>query len=668
MAELNSITNVPKIAPGQNPIELGSVPNPMTSGLWWTTQTISDLPENVMGWLVAQGFEITGIRQDKTTVPPTNYFSVRKDSLQPQLALLALCNTYTVAANEARTANQQRYTEVLANYTSLIDSSHLQFDAQVEEQNAQSGVFLTDLDEYMTEVEAMILDNQTQIIIDAENAKDALDQMMLRLGDLETNAANNATVIKALFTKQDSALTTYVSDYDSKLAELDQNFASYLGEVLSKISSLDGVLDGHIAEYSAQFVTLSNNYTAHAEDLAAQLAKVEVNVSEYTSDVEDILTSIEADYDQVANDLDQYILESGSALSGYSGNYDAVLELMQSDYDAHAPVTRAFLTNLGQTELARINEQFASSLSSQMQMLVSRGLSMSTIPVDVTARSDRDKDEQIQLLNDRLNREKLENENLLYSKQLDIRTRKLEIVERRHAAQQDVIRFKASLVSSVYGLRSEATNRVLAGKQAVFAAKDANIKYGMQISADLYAKLQDIRQRTIDSVDRIYQLRDIFAKWDTEEASRRYERIQQIESQFLESIQRQYVAGQDIIKTEMGERHTLLTQLQAALTALMSGKERYAVLLMQNANTLAEHKHRAIVQMMETAVRRLDGWKTIADQNRTLMAYQLDERNKLLIGLYSFVERREDVAPEWKDMTKMIAGLADSGGGWLTPN
>jgi hypothetical protein len=50
------------------------------------------------------------------------------------------------------------------------------------------------------------------------------------------------------------------------------------------------------------------------------------------------------------------------------------------------------------------------------------------------------------------------------------------------------------------------------------------------------------------------------------------------------------------------------------------------------------------------------------------MAYQIDERNKLLIGLYSFVERREDVAPEWKDMASMIAGLADAGGGWLTPN
>jgi hypothetical protein len=50
------------------------------------------------------------------------------------------------------------------------------------------------------------------------------------------------------------------------------------------------------------------------------------------------------------------------------------------------------------------------------------------------------------------------------------------------------------------------------------------------------------------------------------------------------------------------------------------------------------------------------------------MAYQLDERNKLLIGLYSFVERREDIGPEWKDMTQIIAGLGDSAGGWLSPS
>ena len=88
---------------------------------------------------------------------------------------------------------------------------------------------------------------------------------------------------------------------------------------------------------------------------------------------------------------------------------------------------------------------------------------------------------------------------------------------------------------------------------------------------------------------------------------------------------------------------------------------------MQNASTLAEHKHKAIAEMMNNATKRLEGWKDVADENRKLMIYQLDERNKLLIGLYSFVERRDDIGPEWKDMASMIAGLGDSAGGWIQP-
>jgi len=103
------------------------------------------------------------------------------------------------------------------------------------------------------------------------------------------------------------------------------------------------------------------------------------------------------------------------------------------------------------------------------------------------------------------------------------------------------------------------------------------------------------------------------------------------------------------------------------LTGVLGGKERFSNLLMQNANMLSEHRHRAVVERMNTAAQRLEGWKSVAAENRQLMAYQLDERNKLLIGLYSFVERREDISPEWKDMASMIAGLSDSGGGWIQP-
>ena len=670
MSTENDVNKVPEINPNQTlPLVVPRVVNPFVSiAQWFATQTISDVPENVMGWLVAQGFEITNIRQDNTTVPPTNYFSVKKEGLTPSGVLLSLCNSFTLEANNARTANQIRYNDVLASMTNMVDSSHQQFDAQIDEQNAQSGVFLTDLDEYMTAIETMITDNQAQVVIDANNAKIALDEMLTRLGDLETNASDNAADIEALFAEQSTNLATYVNNYNSRLAELDQNFAAYLGDVLSKISSLDSTLDNHIAEYDQAFAILSGNYTAHAESIDAQLAKVSSDVDAYVDQVEAILVQLEDDYQKVALDLEQANDGFGSTLSQYAGDYNAILSLLETDYATHAQLARGFLTNLGQTDLARINEQFASSLSSQLQMLVSRGLSMATMPIDVTARNQRDKDEQIQILNDRLNREKLDNQHRLYEQQASMRARKLDGVDRLHAVRQEVLRYQATFVNNIYSLRTDATNRILAGRQGVFAAKDANNKYGIEVSSNLYGKLQDVRQRTIDSIDRIYQLRDVFAKWDTEEANRRYERIQQIEAQFLESTQRQYVANQDVTKTEMAEKHTLLGQIQNALTALMSGKERYAVLLMQNANALAEHKHRAIAEMVNTKVQRLEGWKSVAAENMRLMTYQLDERNKLLMAVYAFVERREDIAPQWNDMAKMIAGLGDSGGGWLTPN
>jgi hypothetical protein len=663
----NVIPNVPALNPSQQEIDLDRVPNPAL-GVWWVVQSISQVPENIMGWLVAQGFEVTGITQDNTTVPPTNYFSLRKEGLQRQRLLLDLCNNYTIAANDARTANELRYNQIVRNWTQMIDTSQTHFNAQIEEQNLQSGVYLADLDTYMTAIETMIEENKTQTILDAQAAKIALNETLLRLGELEQNATANASKINTLFSEQETFLSNFINNYNSKLTELDQNFASYLSDVLSQITSLGTVLNSHIADYTQQFTLLANNYTSHAADIDTQLASVDVNVNEYVVKVDEILILLETDFQSIAVDLDKFKTDAGTLSNQFSSDFNSVLGRLQNEYNEHKALARQFLTDLGAADLARINEQFVANLSIQMQQLVSRGLYTSTIISDLTARNNRDRDENIQLLNDRLNREKLENQHRIYEQSTLLNSRTLDGKDRLHSAQQEVLRYQASLVSNIYALRNEVRNRVLAGKQAIFSAKDANYKYGIELSSNLYAKLQDIRQRTIESVDRIYQLRDIFAKWKMDDAGKRYERIQQIEAQFLESIQRQYAASQDVSKTEMSERHTLLSQLQAALTAFISGKERYAVLLMQNANSLAEHKNRAVVQLMETSVRRLEGWKSVAAENTRLMAYQIDERNKLLIGLYSFVERREDVAPEWKDMASMIAGLADAGGGWLTPN
>jgi hypothetical protein len=459
-----------------------------------------------MGWLVAQGYEVTGITQDNTTVPPTNYFALTRQAMDPIQTVAFLCNSYTIAANEARFANEIRYNDVIRNWTEMINTSYAQFDAQTEEQNVQAGMFLTDLDEYMNAIETLIADNQSQIVIDAAAAKVSLEYMDGRLTELEDNAATAAVTINDL------------------------------------LSGLD------------------------------------TNVNTYVSEIEAILTLLDADYAAVDADLEEIKISSGNIGDNFATNYQAILDYLEFDYLTHEELARGFLEDLGSTETARINEDAAAKLSVQMQMLVSKGLYMSTIPVDVAQRNSRDRDENLQLHNDRLMREKLANQHQLYQQQFAMRTRMMDAQVQLNAVQQEVLKYQASLISGVYALLQENRNRVIAGKQAILAARDANARLGV-----------------------------------------------------------------------------------------LGGKERFSTLLMQISNALADHKHKAIAERLDTAVKRLAGWQSIADENRKLMAYQLDERNKLLIGLYGFVERRDDIGPEWQDAARMIAGLGDSGGGWVTP-
>lgn len=661
-----TIPNLPEQNPSQSELWLPRVQNPYAS-LWFSSQTVSKVPESIMGWLVAQGFEVTGIQQDTRTVPPTNYFNLTREGLQPLQVLLSLCNNYTIAANDARTANQVRYNQIVANWTKMIDTSHEQFDAQTAVQNAQAGVFLADLDDYMDAIETLINDNQSQIVIDANLARDALGNIDFRLTDLELNASASAVQINTLLGTQITNLQTFINDYNSRLSELDQNYVSHLASVLSEISSLGNVLDSHVTSYQQEFTILQSNYTAHANDINDRLSSVTANVDEYVAEVDLILDGFDGDYQQVKVDLDAIKDQSGTLGDQMASDYNDILALLIQDYEIHAGIARGLLEGLGATELARINEQFAASLSAQIQSLTNNGLTQSTILSAVTARNHRDRDEQIQALNDRLMREKLENQHRLYGQQFQVRGQSLNGVVQVHGVQQEVLRYQASLVTGTHSLLQEARSRILAGKQAIFAAKDTNRKYGIEVKNSLYGQLQEIRQRIIESQDRIYQLRDVFAKWKNGETNRLYEQLVQIQGQHIAAIDRQNAARQDVTRVEMSQRDQLLQQIQQALNALLSGKERYATLLLQNASTLSDHKHRAIAERMQTAVQRLQGWKSIADENRQLMAYQLDERNKLLVGLYSFVERREDIPPEWKDMAQMIAGLGDSGGGWLTP-
>ena len=395
-----TIPVVPPEDPDQSQIQIEPKGSPY-SALWWTSQTITDIPGETAQWLLTQGWVPTDISWDETHTPKTPYYSMARDSLNNWQILQSLLNSWTVAYNDARHFNNERYNEVVQDWTEMLASSQVQFDAQISERNTQAALYLGNLATYMDALETLVNSNSN-----------AMDVAIAASGTLLTDAQTNHDDFETLF--------------------------------------------------------------------------------------------------------------------------GGVLALLESDYTAHAELARGFLTGLGATELARINEKFTASLATQTQQLVDRGLSSSAVITDITARNTRDKNEEIAALNDRLNREKLANQHTLYGQQVSMRGQTQAGKDRLHTLAQDVLRYR---------------------------------------------------------------------------------------------------------------------QAQT----------------MGNAEAETSHRSKAIAEMMSISMARLQGLQGQHTDGMKLMAYQLDERNKLLVGLYGFVERREDVGPSINDLAQICTSLGDSGGGWISP-
>ena len=466
-----TINEVPSFTIDQTELDLPRVQNPFNS-IWWSEQTVglapsAGVPESVMGWMVAQGWQVTGVRQDTSTVPATTTYSLKRDVLKPIDVLAALCNSYTIAANEARDANETRYQEVVADWKDMVSNSQTQFAAQVTEQNAFAATYLADLDTYMDAIDALITSNANEM---------------------------DAALLKAE-------------------AEINQGQPEH---------------DAYEAQAEAILTLLSSDYTTHS-------AAAQALISTLGSTTRATITSLET--------------------------------LTRAEISTLDTTTTNLLTGLYTTETARVNAAFAATLAAQIQDLTDRGLYTGTMPTDLAARNTRDRDEELQRIQDRINVQQVENEH----------------------------RLATTYVGNEHNLAN-------ADNSNEHRLADASLADQHR----LYTQQTALRNTTLAVRERLYQF------------------------------------AVDLLKYR-------------------------AAIAMQNAQAMTENRNRAIVSSMQVATTRLEGWKTVSAENQRLLAYQLDERNKLLVGLFGFVERRDDIGPSWADMNSLIAGLGDNGGGWIQP-
>jgi len=109
-----TVTTIPRQDDGQVEIFQALRTTPYSAS-WWTTEVLADIPQESVGWLTAQGWQITAVSYDTTTTPSTPTFAMTRQSLQNWIILQSLLAEYTLAYNEALEANAIRYNDIVNN-------------------------------------------------------------------------------------------------------------------------------------------------------------------------------------------------------------------------------------------------------------------------------------------------------------------------------------------------------------------------------------------------------------------------------------------------------------------------------------------------------------------------------------------------------------------------
>ena len=196
------------------------------------------------------------------------------------------------------------------------------------------------------------------------------------------------------------ATSGYVTLLLSSLDLLDADHASFESDLYSYDT---GERDRHLARLKTIWSDAADTLDAEYDTMTAGL------------DIPGLIADVGVAIDQL-----------DAALTRFIDRHDNLGAILLSDFNTHETTATAFLTGLGVTELARINEGFVNLEAANNTKLVNRGFYSSALVTQMEAQVERERTEAVGALNDRLNREKWENQHRLYEQKYKMRLGALE--------------------------------------------------------------------------------------------------------------------------------------------------------------------------------------------------------------------------------------------------
>ncbi len=634
---------------------------------WFTQSTVTGIDREMMGWMVAQGWQVTNVSYDSTTTPPTPSYSMSRQGMNNWFILQDLMNSLTSAFNDGRTMNYLRYRDIVTIWNHAFAESQQQFQQMTAKSNADVVVYFSQFNNDLAAISAEIGLARSEALAEADRVATQLDAYLAKLSDIEANYQAHAAKIATLITQQNDALATYLSDYSAKLGTLDSEYQTHLGQLDAVISGMSANVSSHVAAQLAAADQLLSDYNTHANAVGVLETDTQSLLTAHSSQVESTLGTILSDYGALASSINGLIADMNTAFDDHATTYDDLLTQLSTDFTAHSGTATAFLTGLGVTELARINEAFDARLSVVAQALVDRGFYSAAILNDQQDRVERERNQAIVELNDRLAREKLANEHQLFEQQDRMRSRTMDGKGRLYGIQQDLLRYEAQSAHQLFGDLQSVRDRTLQARQIVYGLKEGFNSYQIEVANNLQSQLQSVRNRTMDNRDRLQAIRDALSRVNLENTSHVYTELAAIRRQGIESTVQTHAAKQDIYGNQESQRDKLLAQLNDAVNSVLDGRQKYSAMSLQKGQYLSDLRVKLNVQLMEMAVRKLQMLQGTSQYELDLMKYQLDNRNNFLIGMFRVIQDRSDEYPDLTEISKLAFSLGDAGSGWVAP-
>jgi hypothetical protein len=122
-----------------------------------------------------------------------------------------------------------------------------------------------------------------------------------------------------------------------------------------------------------------------------------------------------------------------------------------------------------------------------------------------------------------------------------------------------------------------------------------------------------------------------------------------------------------LAREKIDHEHKLFAELMDAKRAEIAGRTTFTAASLQKSGFYIESRTKLIGILLQGRLEKANAVLAVRDREDKTMTFQLDSYNNVVMALHAFQERREDSYPPLESVTQLVAGIGDSGGGWVTP-